>query len=597
TSKLDWTSPDAAIIVWDAKTLDNQLPYTGALGGSISVSGADGTTTFLSSAAFVAGASSEISLYGSALNSTARIEAPVVDSHGEVNVTGIGVIDAPLIALRGQATIDADGMLAMPANAIIFDSFVVTPNGEGGTIQMAKAGSTLSVIGGQSLITLGVGGEFDLDGAGDKTVNIADGSSLILDVEKLETGNFEFFNGTLNIDGLLHVETYDPGNKWPNAGAINLEGGEVTGRAVKNNGVITGHGSFGASVSNNGEIVADGGTLFFANLDLDGDDAPETGVIRAETGDIVITSPPTDTVFPFNGTMSIGDGVGVREVVEMNFPIRITDNPDGVGVLTMNGGFLRAKRVELDQTLAFTGDSLIRASGEGSIDRVVFGSGGTSTITGTLELEGDVWITPTAAFEGEGLLKGVSTGKRFFIQEGANTSDVSVEAAGEVILWGTLYETGEVHVANLTLRPTSTLDADISGLAADDAHDRYRVADDASIDGTLVLNWAGQGDAPTGETYTILTAGSVSGSFDTVDDSTLGFNRRAFVTVNPDSIEVFVTCLTDLNGDGLLDLSDITAFTQAFQNNDPLADLAQPEGLFDLADINTFVSLFQSGCN
>jgi hypothetical protein len=47
---------------------------------------------------------------------------------------------------------------------------------------------------------------------------------------------------------------------------------------------------------------------------------------------------------------------------------------------------------------------------------------------------------------------------------------------------------------------------------------------------------------------------------------------------------------------GLLDLSDVTAFAQAFLANDPMADLVAPEGLLDLADVLAFVQAFTGGC-
>lgn len=47
---------------------------------------------------------------------------------------------------------------------------------------------------------------------------------------------------------------------------------------------------------------------------------------------------------------------------------------------------------------------------------------------------------------------------------------------------------------------------------------------------------------------------------------------------------------------GILDLTDITAFIIAFQNQQTEADLAEPFGVFDLADLTAFISIFQQGC-
>ncbi len=54
-------------------------------------------------------------------------------------------------------------------------------------------------------------------------------------------------------------------------------------------------------------------------------------------------------------------------------------------------------------------------------------------------------------------------------------------------------------------------------------------------------------------------------------------------------------CLADTNTDGLLDLSDITAFLGAFAAGDLSVDL-DASGLLDLADIVAFVDSFQNNC-
>ncbi|USN98774.1 MAG: hypothetical protein H6810_11515 [Phycisphaeraceae bacterium] len=58
---------------------------------------------------------------------------------------------------------------------------------------------------------------------------------------------------------------------------------------------------------------------------------------------------------------------------------------------------------------------------------------------------------------------------------------------------------------------------------------------------------------------------------------------------------VAMRCPGDLNGDGVLDLSDITVFVSGFLNQDPVSDI-DGNGLHDLMDINLFVSLFLAGC-
>jgi predicted outer membrane repeat protein len=55
------------------------------------------------------------------------------------------------------------------------------------------------------------------------------------------------------------------------------------------------------------------------------------------------------------------------------------------------------------------------------------------------------------------------------------------------------------------------------------------------------------------------------------------------------------SCLADSNGDGLLDLADITAFIAAFIAGEPPADL-DGSGIWDLGDILLFIGVFNAGC-
>jgi streptogramin lyase len=55
-------------------------------------------------------------------------------------------------------------------------------------------------------------------------------------------------------------------------------------------------------------------------------------------------------------------------------------------------------------------------------------------------------------------------------------------------------------------------------------------------------------------------------------------------------------CTADLTGDGILDLTDVSAFIGGFILQADLSDLAEPFGVWDLADITTFIDAFIEGC-
>lgn len=601
TSKLDWTSANARIAVWEGKTLHNELPYTGALGGLITVSSTNGSSQFISDHAFVAGDGSEIRMFGSNSQSTARVQAPAVDSFGLINVANfgvdqsVGVIDAPLVALRGQVELDTNAWLTIPADLLIFDSLTVTSSGPGSKIQLAQPNSTLNVIGGTTTVSMGVGSAFDLDGSGNKTVNIADGSTLSLDVESLDFSNGSPFDGTLNIDGTLHVETIAGPSSWENHGEINLDGGEITGRRLNNTGVIRGTGFVDAITINNGEIIADGGTLEFQSAAFDGDQTPADGILRAQTGDLVMNIQADGATQNFTGSIFVGNGSGVREVLNADNNL-ILQEIDGVrGSMHLDSGFVVLEDFLSYGDVTIDGQSLLRVTGTDGADRITMSTGSVTTINGTLEADGNTWFVQGAQVNGSGVIDMVSTNKDINFQNGADLGGVSLHASGGIFLTDTFESLAGVHA--LTMRDTASINISIfySDFQQQTVNDKLTVADHAALDGTLVLKNFPQTDLPTGVTVTVIEAGSISGGFDTIDDSELGFNRRAFVTIDTDSVEVFVTCSADLNADGHANFFDVSEFLSQFNSLDPAADLNK-DGEFNFFDISIFISSFNLGC-
>jgi hypothetical protein len=75
---------------------------------------------------------------------------------------------------------------------------------------------------------------------------------------------------------------------------------------------------------------------------------------------------------------------------------------------------------------------------------------------------------------------------------------------------------------------------------------------------------------------------------DTIRDSFMTDTRVYTMTGCP--------AYADLNADRVLDLSDVTAFIDAFLDMTPAADLAPPSGVFDLADVVAFIDAFGNNC-
>ncbi len=595
TSRLDWTAAGTDLIAWEGKSLINELPYTGALGGRISIYANEGDSRFVSTHAFVAGPQSDIDLWGASSQSRARIEASVVDSHGSFSIEGFASLDVPILALRGEVEMDADSYLSIPSDLLLLDSVQITATGAGARIQMSSsANSTMNVTGGTTTIDLGLDSYLDLDGTGDKTVNIAEDAELSLLVETLDLGSSPSFGGTLNIDGVLHVEQIGTGTRWASDGEIVLDGGTLSGRRLDNDGIIRGNGYIDSFVSNRGEMIAEGGTLEVRLVDLDGDDTVEDGVLRVQDGDLVMTNLSDGAFHSFSGSAFVGNGLGIREVLQMDLELIVVEDNGARGSLHLNSGFVVLDDFSQNGDLVVEGTSMLRTTGNDPEDRIEFTSSGVNTINGTLEVDGDTWIVPGASFLGEGTIDAVSTVERTVFQEDSDLSDVGFRSAGEVNIASWMQD-GVATMGSLTLESTADLYIHMSDILDVITTEHYVVHDEATLDGTLMLDWVGGEPAPVGETVTIIEAGSIVGAFQEVDDSGLGFNRRAFVTYDNDSVEVFVTCGADVNADGVVDFFDVLAFLSQFESDDPAADVNE-DAVLDFFDVQMFLALYDLGC-
>lgn len=595
TSELDWTDSDSNVQVWGDKVMVNELPYAGLLGGVLQVASQDVGSAFESVHGIIAAPSSDLRLSGAEPGASSRVAAPFIDWYGAVTVSGIGLLDTPIAALRGQILIQEDSTLRIDAGLLSFDSIDLTGEGENAIVRLgASPSGSVSFIGGDSSVVMGAGSRFDLDGAGNATVNIAEDASLWLEAEFLDYVTSSAFDGTLNIDGALHVEAVNDADAWTNAGEINLDGGEITGRVLVNDGVIRGTGSIDAFTTNNGEIVADGGTLQLDYVLMDGEGPDGAGVLRAQTGDLIMNMQYDGLPQWLTGSIFVGDGEGIRENLNADVNLVIRDIVGVRGSMSLNSGFVVLHAFDQGGDLTVQGVSLIRTTGVNPEDRISFVGGGVNTIVGTLEVDGETWFVPGAQFNGEGLIHAVSTIKRTFFQEDSDLADVGFASAGPVHIWSS-FQDAQASVRSLTLEPTAELHVDMNNSFGPTTVERYIVHENAALSGDLVLEWAGDDSPPVGETVTVLEAGSVSGGFDSIDDSGLGENRRAFVTIDADSVRVFITCAADLNADGVSNFFDVSMFLAQFQSEDPAADLNE-DGVFNFFDVSIYLGAFEDGC-
>jgi hypothetical protein len=594
TSKLNWTSTSASLIAWSQKTLINELPYTGPLGGKIHISSHDGDTAFESTHGFIGAASSEFVFTGDNPSETARLTTPFLDSYGQFRVYAGAFVDTSILAMRGDMIMFEDGYFRTNAGLINFHSFEISAQGDNTIVQFNNGqNGTINFKDGDSSIVMGPGSRFDLDGAGASTINIEEDASVWIEAEYLDYTTQSPFGGTLNIDGSLHLEPVNGQSFLSNDGEINLDSGELTGRGIFNTGLVRGTGSVEGFTTNNGEIIADGGTLQFGYVSMDGNNGD--GILRAQTGDLVMNMQSNGNDHHFTGQMFVGNGIGVRETFNADVNLWVRDINGQRGSLALNSGFVVLHDLGSNGDLIVDGESLIRVTGNGDEDRISFGSGSISTINGTLEADGNTWFVEGAQVNGTGTIDIVSTNKGIFFQDGADLGDVSLISSGGIFLADIFESHASVHA--LTMRNTASLNMSMwySELQDEIITDLLTVQNHATLDGDLVLTNYPETDLPSGRTVTILEAASIDGEFDSIDFSGLGPNRRAFVTITDTTVEVFVTCFADLNADGQLNFFDASEFMVLYQQQEPLADLNE-DGQFNFFDVAAFLSAYDLGC-
>jgi hypothetical protein len=103
-----------------------------------------------------------------------------------------------------------------------------------------------------------------------------------------------------------------------------------------------------------------------------------------------------------------------------------------------------------------------------------------------------------------------------------------------------------------------------------------------------------------GDEFTILTAGSIAGTFDTLDLPALPAGRAWEVLYAPGGeqwvvIRVIDSCYPDCNQSGTLTVADFGCFQTMFVIGDPYAD-CNGDGNHTVADFGCFQTKFVVGC-
>ncbi|MEM8783722.1 MAG: hypothetical protein AAGE65_12825 [Planctomycetota bacterium] len=473
-------------------------------------------------------------------------------SNGIINYNGNTVLSN---FLAGD-TLDLDGTLNVNGDGQILSSIAiggtVNINDIGERFQLAAPTNTIDggTVNGPGLFTAGLGDDLIGDGTINANVDFegsgfiqAEGGLLDMNGTVLDVGTLRTNGGAAVFDlaNALNTNVTDTG--------LILNGGRFQGATitVSAGDLISGLGRVLNNVNNNGFLRANGGTLRFESFSNDYDGSGENGTLQAFSGTLILEDNFNQS---FSGTATASNGTISAEGFALNM--------DSNSQLNFNGNS------------SFIGTNATSFAGEINV-----GGGETGTI-GLGGLQATVGSTANGTINGEVIF---NTTSRFlsganFTGTGAivNFTNELMQLDGGVDLGVTLTNDGDLELGGGNASVTASvanydgdgvLNIDIDGLGLNES-------DTLDVDGILSLQEAGDelavsfnGFAPVlGNLFTIATASSVLGQFDTVSVTGLGAALDVDVIYNPLSVVLEIVAASagiigDYNDSGQVEQGDL----------------------------------------
>ncbi len=489
--------------------------------------------------------------------------------------------------LSGGTIIAANGIDALRSSAIsgfgdvegdvhVGAANALSPSGSGLRIEgLLNNPSGWDLAGSHLIIGDGVSGSYNGGGTLDMRVTGDDGS-VIANANSgvpLVMGDATVANGFLtrghlqviNSSITLHDADYAELGSFTKVGPDIVGGGDTAPRTlIAPNGVEVGAGE-----------VLHGG---FGTLDIALD-----GKVRTLAGSTTLAT----------GTFSMGDaadvdGVDLGGELDVNTrTVTLLDaNEAQLGNLTtIDGGTLNAANgVRLESGDALTGNGVINGAiiadpgstigfediggapdrGSASLTLGDASSSSGVSIGGTLQVAtGEVHLLDTDAAElgpetfiGGGTLhapNGIQLSASDAIY-GGGTINGSV-SGGTIAPGGTLNVTGDV-----TLDAAGSLDIDLSGTIPGSDYDQLALTGMIELDGDLAVGLSGGYQPQWGDTFEILSAGAITGSFNAeLFDALADPNLRWFSDLSATALTIGVRYFTDLDRDGVVGAADLAS--------------------------------------
>lgn len=241
----------------------------------------------------------------------------------------------------------------------------------------------------------------------------------------------------------------------------------------------------------------------------------------------------------------VGDGMNLIDAYNGLTRLPLDQDADDNGVRD-NGPFSSVPAIVNSQAGTFLPLLLTRA-------KVVdyYGSGRTTDTTGGLTLSAaNSYIDTSTTFTGSGSVT-IDVGKRLGMREGYSLTH-------DLISHGTLapgLQLGAVAVANYFQFVDGNLEIQLRNTTADTEYDRLVVANSAFLAGKLSISLLNGYNPTAGSTYTVLTAGSITGIFDTFDLPQLNSGLVWSIGRSTTAYTLAVVA-ADYNQNGVVDAAD-----------------------------------------
>jgi len=415
--------------------------------------------------------------------------------------------------------------------------------------------------------------------------------------------------GTVVIDGGATVEsgaTYDVATTVvEDGGGVAFNADAVTNELILNGESLRGKGSLITNIFTwtDGSI---GSTSFDSTLTVRSE-----GVLNIMDGDAVLHKPLHGTLANdgdgvFSGGAAVLMSGGAKFINNGTFTVQDNGNHGRVfrginGLIVNNGIFIKSTSVLTHIGAPFDNSGTLEVRrGQLSISRFMQTNGTTQLAGGNL-LQG---FSGPFDFQG-GRLEGSGTILGSAKMSGTLTPGTSV---------GTITVTD-----SLSYGPSARTIIDIGGRTPSDTFDLVKIEDDVTLDGDLSLRWLNgfEDQASNGDTFEILSSGSLSGQFANVaPGERLGVANSAksfVVNYGPGSefaetsvvLSDLAALLGDINGNGDVNNLDINPFVLALTDEQRFIDEfgyapsevgdINGDGEFNNLDINGFVNLLTSG--